>query len=89
MNRFLTVVSGALIASLPVVAFAQAPTAQPAAPAVTTVPAAQPAPTAAPSATAKSDVKAPVAGKKTEVHGMNTVKTHHAAVKAPVAPVKG
>ena len=51
--------------------------------------AATPAP--AMTGTAKSDMKAPAHGVKTELHGMNTVKTHHAAVKAPVAsvPAKG
>lgn len=52
--------------------------------------------------TTKSDVKSPAVGTKTdtktdtkagksELHGMNSVKTHHAAVKtaAPVAPTKG
>jgi hypothetical protein len=32
---------------------------------------------------AKSDVKVPATGKKTEVHGMNTVTSHHAKATVP------
>ena len=60
-------------------------TAAPMAPSTATTPA------PAMAGTAKSDLKAPAHDGKTEVHGMNASKTHHAVVKTPAAsvPAKG
>jgi hypothetical protein len=47
------------------------------------------APTATANSTqpAKPDAKAPVVGTKNQVHGMNTVKTHHAKASVPAKTV--
>ena len=96
MNRFLTIASSGLIASglaiLPISAFAQVAAAPTTAttPAKTAAPMTQSTATAAPAmtGTAKSDMKAPAHPAKTEVHGMNSVKTHHAVVKTPATSVQ-
>jgi hypothetical protein len=97
MNRISSLFVASTLAVLPISAFAQqtaAPvkTAPPAtmtttAP-VTTAPApvagrAAPTPTADVARPAKPDVKTPAAGSKSEVHGMNTVRTHHAKTSVP------
>jgi hypothetical protein len=95
MTRISSLLVAASLAILPIGAFAQ-PTAAPAktaAPAsMTTAPVTAPVSdkavtgqtaTADVTKPAKPEAKTPAAGAKSEVHGMNTVKTHHTKTAEP------
>jgi hypothetical protein len=94
-NPTMTRISSLLVASafaiLPITAFAQPTSAPVKAAAPTTMTTAAPvtskanAPAVTADATkpAKTDVKTPAAGAKSDVHSSNTVKTHHAKTNVP------
>jgi hypothetical protein len=85
MTRTRSLLVASTLAILPLSAFAQQPVApaKTADPTVTTSTTAPVAGKTAVATPAKPEVKTPVAGPKSEVHGLNTNTTHHAKVVAP------
>jgi hypothetical protein len=87
MTRISSLLVASAFAILPITAFAQPTSAPVKAAAPVTAPvtskATAPAVTADVTKPAKTDVKTPAAGAKSDVHGSNTVKTHHAKTTVP------